>query len=113
MFQSSIPRFRKDQEGSREVYAVMLGKKQTPGPAEYITNKTVNYRSPFRHPRTDHLCFTSGKNRFNTTEIFHGQKYNRNPGPGDYETLKRSKSLPGAAKTRSQRFSNGATKDVG
>jgi hypothetical protein len=113
MFQSAIPRF-KPEKGAREVYVV--GQNKVPGPTSYENNKTVNYRSPFRHPRTEHLSFTSGKSRFDDKEIFHGQKYNFNPGPGDYETLKRSKSLPGAASTRSRRLheaSCGTRKDVG
>jgi len=115
MFQSSSARF-KAAPGSREVYATMLGKKQTPGPADYVTDKTVNYRSPFRHPRTDHLSFASGKNRFDTKEIFCGQHYNLNPGPGDYEAPKRGRSLPGAAKMRSRRLQEpggGTLKEVG
>jgi len=115
MFQSSSARF-KAAPGSREVYATMVGKKQTPGPADYVTDKTVNYRSPFRHPRTDHLSFSSGKNRFDTKEIFCGQHYNLNPGPGDYEAPKRAKSLQGAAKMKSRRLPDsvtGTTKDVG
>jgi hypothetical protein len=113
MFQSAIPRF-KPEKGAREVYVV--GKKQNPGPTDYVNNKTVNYRSPFRHPRTEHLSFTSGKSRFDDKEIFHGQRYNLNPGPGDYEPLKRSKSLPGAASTRCRRLhdhGNRTMKDVG
>merc|ERR1719387_2181789 len=115
MFQSSSARF-KAAPGSREVYATALGKKQTPGPADYVNDKTVNYRSPFRHPRTDHLSFSSGKNRFDTKEIFCGQHYNLNPGPGDYEAPKRAKSLPGAAKVQSRRLQQpggGTLKEVG
>lgn len=115
MFQSSIARFKPTQE-SKEVYATMLGKKETPGPTDYVANMTVNYRSPFRNPRTQHLSFTSGRDRFDAKEIFAGQQYNRNPGPGDYDTLKRSKSLPGAASTRSRRLhehGSGTMKEVG
>lgn len=112
MFQSTIPRF-KPEKGKGEVY--LVGKKQNPGPADYVNNKTVNYRSPFRHPRTEHLSFTSGRSRFDDKEVFAGQRYNSNPGPGDYE-MKRSKSLPGAARTRSQRSplaSSATMKEVG
>jgi len=114
MFQSQSARFNKNPP--REVYATMVGKRQTPGPADYVTDKTVNYRSPFRHPRTDHLSFSSGRNRFDTKEIFCGQNYNLNPGPGDYEASRRGRSLPGAAKTQSQRLQRkdgGTAKDVG
>lgn len=114
MFQSSMPRLRKTS-GSREVYVTTLGQTKTPGPADYVNNKSANYRSPFRHARTDHLSFTSGRSRFDAKELFPGQPYNLNPAPGDYEILKRSKSLPGAATTKSRRLHehSGATKDVG
>merc|ERR1719161_1167587 len=111
MFQSSNDRF-KPEKVPREVYHNVLDKTKRPGPTHYENNKIVNYRSPFRHPRTAHLSFTSSKNRFDTKEIFHGQRYNLNPGPGEYETLKRSKSLPGAAGTRSQRLEGNGNKTM-
>lgn len=107
MFQSQTARFKANNEprgmgGFADTYAVPVGTRQGPGPADYITDKDVNYRSPFRHPRREHLSFGTGRPRFDAKEIFHGQQYNLNPGPGDYN-MPRGKKISGSAKTRASR----------
>lgn len=107
MFQSQSPRFRpgndvKGDGGFGDTYAVPVGKRQGPGPADYINNKEVNYRSPFRHPRREHLSFGAGRQRFDAKEIFCGQQYNLNPGPGDYNPARR-RGFAGSANTKAGR----------
>lgn len=106
MFQSQSPRLRNQEGGGdggfADTYAVKIGKRQGPGPADYITDKEVNYRSPFRHPRREHLSFGTGRPRFDAKEIFHGQQYNLNPGPGDYNPAKK-KEVAGSARSRAPR----------
>ena len=52
---------------------------------KYDMDKIPNYRNKFRKPKSEHLSFGSGKNRFNSKEIFIGQTFTLAPGPGDYE----------------------------
>merc|ERR1712146_98382 len=89
VFQSNTARFKNDrgsdgQGGFGDQYSVPPKNRIGPGPADYINDKEVNYRSPFRTPKRDHLSFGSGRTRFDAKEIFHGGQYNLNPGPGDY-----------------------------
>jgi len=86
VFNSQTPRMREPSSG--EPQAVKLGSFQTPAPGDYVTEKDVNYRSPFRHPRVDHLSFGSGQTRFDLgREVFTGHGPEANPAPGDYDTL--------------------------
>lgn len=58
-----------------------------PGPTHYTPEMDIDYRSPFRHARTEHLSFGSGKPRFDPKDCFYGILHNSNrPGPGDYNT---------------------------
>lgn len=86
IYKSNTIRFR-EPPGPREVHCVNVVQGKHPGPTDYVIDKEVNYRSPFRHPRIDHLSFGSGKSRFCAKEIFAGTNYNRNPGPGQYEQI--------------------------
>merc|ERR1719318_1160663 len=82
----------------------------------YFPEKDINYRSPFRHPRTAHLSFGSGRSRFSTRGVFNGLQHTVHPGPGEYAAHKHGKTK-GAAKTHAKRMSGSTlgstTKNVG
>jgi len=85
-FQSEARRFDMPA-GPREVHAVKVGNTDTPAPGEYNVEKEPSYRSPFRHPRQEHLSFGSCKTRFDgNKDVFTGhQPPLLNPGPCEYE----------------------------
>jgi len=80
-----------------DVQAVTLGNTETPAPGAYYIEKEANYRSPFRHPRQDHLSFGSGQGRFDL-----GSDIMANPAPGDYECSPTRRS-GGAAEVKDKR----------
>jgi len=84
MFTSTSNRFKGTHGAADPPGMVKVDKHVTPGPQAYDVDKEVNYRSPYRQPRSEHLSFGSGKNRFDGREVFHGHKLNANPGPGEY-----------------------------
>merc|ERR1711988_772922 len=76
---------------------------QKPEPGTYEPFDKVNYRSPFRRPKNDHLSFGSSASRWNPNETFVGQKFAANPGPGEYDPALAVGNIPGGAKTTTQR----------
>merc|ERR1719343_621175 len=98
VFQSDTARFH-SAPGPYEVNAIKVGSIDTPAPGEYNIEKEPNYKSPFRHPRQEHLSFGSCKQRFESgQELFNGHTPAlTNPGPGEYEAPRRAK--PGGAAT--------------
>lgn len=88
MFQSASPRFH-SAPGPREDRATKVGNNETPCPGTYEIDKMPNYRSPFRHPRGDHVSFGSSQKRYaEGKDIFEGHKPGEyNPGPGEYNAL--------------------------
>lgn len=81
-FQSSTPRI--PVHLSREPNVTKVGSGATPAPGSYSVDREPNYRSPYRHPKTDHLSFGSGNRRF-VRDIFEGHvNHPENPGPGFY-----------------------------
>lgn len=110
MFQSASPRFR-SAPGPREVNATKVGNTDTPAPGAYVVEKEPSYRSPFRHPRQDHLSFGSGKTRFDVTktseDLFYGHvKGASNPGPGNYEPKLSRDRVSGIAPSKAARPPN-------
>lgn len=102
MFVSQTPR---QAPSNGEVQAVMVGQQETPAPGAYYVENEVNYRSPFRHPRTDHLSFGSGKSRFDIgRDLFDGHAPGlENPAPGAYDYRMPVSARQGAAESRDKR----------
>lgn len=107
MFQSTSERFESSTEPAERPERMIrpsppLPKKQpTPGPGSYNHRhvETVNYRSPFRHPRNEHVTFGTATDRFDLTAPGRLE-----PGPGEYQPgVRRTRSLPGFAQVRSNR----------
>lgn len=99
MFVSTTPRMQAPP--GTEIQIVRLGNIDTPAPGDYIIEKEANYRSAFRHPRTDHLSFGSGQVRFDGgRDVFEGQKQSAtidNPAPGEYDAVLPAWKVRGAA----------------
>lgn len=97
MFQSGLKRFADDRPktGSLPI--------ETPGPTHYTPETDINYRSPFRHPRHEHLSFGSGTTRFNPNEIIQGIQHELRPGPGEYESLDNRRIATACGGARSKR----------
>lgn len=104
MFASQSPRTR-DPAGPREVHCIKVGHTEVPGPNAYYPEKDINYRSPFRHPKLDHLSFGSGQSRFDIgRDIFDGHTAAiGNPAPGEYEFVPYKPSNMGASETKAKR----------
>jgi len=117
MFASQTPRMPPGA-GTGNVHAVKVGHVETPAPDAYYVDKLPNYRSPFRHPRSDHLSFGSGQKRFDVgRDIFDGHTAPiANPAPGEYN-LSLSGPSNGASVVKDKRRmasnTGGTTKDVG
>jgi len=113
MFQSATKRFEED-ETEEPTKPGRAPRHQYPGPQHYHPDIDINYRSPFRHPRTEHLSFGSSKARFDAKEVFNGVQYSHIPGPGEYN-LHSKKKAPGGVGIRSKRMGSttlGATKET-
>lgn len=83
MFASQTPRMQGSTTG--EVHAVSIGHSETPAPGAYDITNEINYRSPFRHPRHDHLSFGACQDRFEFGKgIFEANAAMENPAPGEY-----------------------------
>jgi hypothetical protein len=76
---------------------------EKPSPGSYEAFDKVNYRNKFRRAKTDHLSFGSSASRWNPGETFVGQKFEANPGPGNYDPAEAIGNVLGGAKTSSQR----------
>lgn len=104
MFQSTSPRFH-HTAGPRETSVTKIGHKDTPAPGDYEVSEPT-YRSPFRHPRADHLSFGSGQRRFEEMPaadlFFQHRPPTLNPGPGSYDYKETSRAT-GAAKLEAAR----------
>lgn len=116
MFTSQTPRM--PAPAGTEIHAVMLGNKETPAPGDYNIENSINYRSPFRQPRTDHLSFGSGQIRFDIgRDIFDGLCLAAdNPAPTQYDPALPASKVRGAAVLTEKRKLGalaGATHDVG
>lgn len=102
-----------------EVQCVRVGIQETPAPGAYSIEHEVNYRSPFRHPRHDHLSFGSGQGRFDIgRDLFDGHTPAiANPAPGEYDYTIKPPGTNGAAEMKDKRKMNkpvgSTTKDVG
>jgi len=86
MFASQTPRMQAPAGG--EIHAVRVGHTETPAPGAYNVEHDINYRSPFRHPRTDHISFGASQNRFDGgRDVFGdgGADAASLPGPADYD----------------------------
>merc|ERR1712217_861738 len=104
MFQSGSSRFHASP-GPREMNANKIGNIDTPAPGDYLVEREPNYRSPFRHPRQDHLSFGSCKPRFDgNTDVFLKHVSNSmNPGPGDYNSRPIESRVTGGASGKGAR----------
>lgn len=110
MFQSQTPRFRKSggpPEDSPSAPTVRVGAIDTPAPGAYDTMVEPSYRSPFRHPRQDHLSFGSCQTRFDGEgrDVFTNMGPSReNPAPGSYNAhLSGRKRTTGGAEAKALR----------
>lgn len=106
-FQSASPRFH-NAPGPREKEAIKLGGQDTPAPGEYEVCKDVNYKSPYRHPRTEHVSFGSARTRFDNVkaseDVFFGHRpFVQQPGPGDYEPKSARQRTKGGGSSKSSR----------
>lgn len=117
MFASQTPRM--NAPAGSEIHAVRVGHTETPAPGAYDVEHEISYRSPFRHPRQDHLSFGASQNRFDSgRDIFDGGRAPvfGHPGPGEYD-IRLPKSGGGAAEIKDTRKLAPAigctTKDVG
>uniref|UniRef100_A0A0G4GZT0 Uncharacterized protein n=1 Tax=Chromera velia CCMP2878 TaxID=1169474 RepID=A0A0G4GZT0_9ALVE len=81
-----IPRMR--APFNKEPHVTFVGRHKSPGPAHYENDRRVNYRSPFKHSRKEHLSFGTGIEREPPGGVFGNEMMQRmqNPGPADYET---------------------------
>merc|ERR1711912_129503 len=88
----------------RSMFTSQTPRMQAP-PGDYIIEKEINYRSPFRHPRTDHLSFASGQTRFDLgRDLFEGHApAMANPAPGEYDPKKFLSQRNGAAQLTDKR----------
>jgi len=117
MFTSATPRMQAPP--GTEVHFIRVGHVETPAPGDYVTEKQPNYRSPFRHPRSDHLSFGTGQTRFDIgRDIFDGiSNAFSNPAPGEYEAVLPRRSGCGAAEAKEKRKmaapAGSTTTDVG
>lgn len=77
----------------------------TPSPDAYDPTHVPNYRCQFRRPKTEHLSFGSSAGRWKPTEVFVGQPYRPDPGPGQYtpSTKTQERHVGGAAVTSEDR----------
>lgn len=103
-FASGTKRFRAPV-GAKEAEVTAVGVQDTPGPGAFDVMTTPNYRSPFRHPKSDHLSFGSGRGRFSRREHVDGRIMNENPGPGEYveKRTRREHVVGGAGKSKAER----------
>jgi len=101
MFVSQTPRMQSAPGG--DVHAVRVGNTDTPAPGTYNIEGEINYRSPFRHPRSDHLSFGSGQGRFDMgSDMFAGEAI-PTPAPGDYSARLPRRGGNGAAEIKDKR----------
>jgi len=71
--------------GPREPRAKRLGVTDTPAPGAYNTTEP-NYRSPFQHPKQDHISFGSSDSRFTGAAANFGHVAKKSSAdPGQYE----------------------------
>lgn len=96
-FKSTTRRFSNDPPKAGQA-----AKQETPAPTHYDPNTEINYRSPFRTPRVEHLSFGTGSTRFNPKEVFQGIQHDMRPGPGEY-SARSSRKVPGSARSRAKR----------
>jgi hypothetical protein len=87
MFQSQTQRGQKPGTVAEGPLAptVQVGTFQTPAPGAYDIMNEPSYRSPFRHPRQEHLSFGSGQRRFEGSRDLFQESTSLNPAPGAYD----------------------------
>merc|ERR1719215_1290270 len=91
----------------------MEDKSPKPCPGSYEAFDKVNYRSPFRQPKNNHLSFGSSAGRWNPNETFSGQKYMDFPGQGAHDPQLAVGNIRGGAHQTSIRRRGGEASGSG